>query len=738
MDLPLRNLSATKISVRKYKAIDTDAFKEDLRASSLCNNFSDDLDTLTEDYNRVLQKLVDKHAPLITKSMPLRNRVPWYTDAVHVEKCKRRQLERKWRFTGLAVHRQLYKEQRQVVRHVLKAEKRKYYVEKVMDCGSDQKALFAIVNNLLHKEKTSVLPHHTSLLDLVENFSSFFKKKIDNISTKLDDLLTTVPRLPESDTMNSSDIAVLREFAPATEAEVLKVITSSPKKTCQLDPMLTQALVDHVPVLLPYITHTINSSLSTGCVPAAMKTALVTPLIKKPSLEPDDLKNYRPVSGLSFLSKVLERVVSSRLKDHLMENELLEPRQSAYRANHSTETALLKVHSDLLMAVDDGGAAFLVLLDLSAAFDLIDHRILLTRLHTNFCISDTALAWISSYLSERVQRVHVNGASSTQQELRLGVPQGSVLGPLLFSLYTTPLSEIADRHGVSIHFYADDTQVYLSSSVNKSDVEKKLSCLEDCIADIRVWMLNNRLMLNDSKTEFLVIVSPRQEGKLHVAGLNIGGCTIKPTQEARNLGVIFDKNLNMQAQIANICRVSYLHLRNIGQLRKVLDQESTEKLIHAFLTSRLDNANSLLYGLPQVSIDKLQRILNIAARVVTLTKKFSHITPILRDLHWLPVTQRIKYKILLLTYKALHGMAPSYMEDFVHTYVPGASVTLRSQDSGLLAPFKTRLSTYGDRAFPAAAPVLWKQLPKNVRDSATIDEFKKKLKTNLFNKAFPH
>ena len=309
---------------------------------------------------------------------------------------------------------------------------------------------------------------------------------------------------------------VLREFAPVTELEVLKIIKSSPKKTCQLDPVPTQVMVDYILDLLPVITRVINMSLALGHVPTSMKTALVTPLIKRPSLDKEVLQNYRPVSNLSFLSKVLERVVSARLGEYLTANCLLEPRQSAYRANHSTETALLRVQSDLLMALDRGCASFLVLLDLSAAFDTIDHGILLARLQSWFGISGVALDWLVSYLSDRVQRVHIKGVRSTERELLLGVPQGSVLGPLLFSLYTAPISEISDRHGVNIHFYADDTQLYLSFKASNTDeIAQVVLQMEKCIAEIRAWMLQNKLMINDLKTEFIVIVSPWLEGKLH-------------------------------------------------------------------------------------------------------------------------------------------------------------------------------------------------------------------------------
>ena len=190
-----------------------------------------------------------------------------------------------------------------------------------------------------------------------------------------------------------------------------------------------------------------------------MKSAIVRPLIKKAGLNPE-LKNFRPVSNLSFLSKVLERVVTSRLVQHITAHNMNEPMQSAYRSGHNTETALLKIQSDLLQALDKRKAAVLVLLDLSAAFDTIDHDIMLNRLTSLFGITGKALQWLESYLTNRSQSVVIDGFTSNVANLVWGVPQGSVLGPILFTTYTQPLGAIARRHGISASFYADDTQLY--------------------------------------------------------------------------------------------------------------------------------------------------------------------------------------------------------------------------------------------------------------------------------------
>ena len=202
----------------------------------------------------------------------------------------------------------------------------------------------------------------------------------------------------------------------------------------------------------------------------------------------------------------------------------------------------------------------------------------------------------------------------------------------------------------------------------------------------------------------------------------------------RNLGVIFDQDLSLNSHIKQTSRTAFFHLRNITKIRHILSQTDAEKLIHAFVTSRLDYCNSLLSGCPNKSIKTLQLIQNAAARVLTGTRKRDHISPVLASLHWLPVKCRIEFKILLLTYKALHGQAPSYLKELIVPYYP--TRTLRSLNAGLLVVPIVSKSRTGARAFSYQAPLLWNQLPVVVREADTLTTFKSRLKTFLFDKAY--
>ena len=514
-----------------------------------------------------------------------------------------------------------------------------------------------------------------------------------------------------------------------------KLVSSSASKTCSLDPMPTKLIKDNSDVMVPVLKDIINGSLAAGSVPASMKKALVTPLLKKDNLDVKILKNYRPVSNLSFTSKLVEKAVAGQLNAHLKLNNLHEPMQSAYRPGHSVESALIRIHNAILRAMDKQQRVFLILLDLSAAFDTLDHGILLDRLKHRIGVKDTALDWFASYLAGRGQSIHINGTSSAETNLKYGVPQGSVLGPLLFTIYTSPIGEIIRRHGLDYCLYADDTQLYLAFNVRTpASVEEAIHRVVMCIREIRAWMATNKLKFNDDKSEALMICNQRQRSCVDVTTIEVGTATVSFRKTARNLGTLFDQALDMKSHVNSVCRSGNYHLRTIGRIRHLLPQAVAEQLTHAFVTSRLDSCNGLLYGLPDALIDKLQRVQNAAARLVTRTKKFDHITPVLHQLHWLPIKQRVVFKILLFVYRALHGLAPNYLCDLLTPYSPERS--LRSSEKLLLVVPRTRYHSYGDRAFSVAGPKLWSTLPQDIKTAPTIHIFKRHLKTFLFKQSF--
>ena len=398
---------------------------------------------------------------------------------------------------------------------------------------------------------------------------------------------------------------------------------------------------------------------------------------------------------------------------------------------HSVETALMKVQNDILMELDNSRGVLLVLLDLSAAFDTIDHNTLLTRLKS-FGIIGNALKWHASYLQNRSQKICINGSMSEPIQLKYGVPQGSVVGPKNFTLYTQPLNNIADANGVSVHIYADDTQLYTSFDLNDpQDLISAMSRMEKCVLDMSNWMKINKLKLNDDKTEMLVICHPNMKHKMPSISLKIGDSSIEPTKSVRNLGAIFDDGMTMANHVTQVCRSMNLHLRSVGRIRKYLNRDATETIIHALVTSRLDCNNALLAGLPDVQVDRLQRLQNTAARIVTKTPKTESVVPSMQDMHWLPVKRRILYKILLYVFKAQHSLAPAYLSNLIQPYTNQRS--LRSESQMLLKIPRSRLKTAGDRAFNVIGPKLWNLLPIDLKQTKSLNVFKTGLKTFLYS-----
>jgi dsDNA-binding SOS-regulon protein len=298
------------------------------------------------------------------------------------------------------------------------------------------------------------------------------------------------------------------------------------------------------------------------------------------------------------------------------------------------------------------------------------------------------------------------------------------------------IGKIARKHDVKVHLYADDTQLYLAFYPDEGAAA--VDQMMDCLEEIRNWMEANMLKLNDSKTEFMVIASSHIESKLSdaIKSIKVGDSVVDAVGSARNIGAVIDTRLNLQDHVSGITRSCYFNLRNIGKIRRNLTHDATVTLVQALVISKLDSLNALLYGVPEELTRKLQLVQNQAARVIHRLRRHDHITSVLKDLHWLPVSIRIKFKINLLTYKCLQGSAPSYLCDLLEEYNP--SRTLRSSSMRLLKEKATRKTnkTYGHRAFSICAPKLWNSLPQELRFKDTVGAFKKSLKTYYFKLAY--
>ena len=414
--------------VRNWRALDFDAVAADLQSSELIASPPVDVESGVDCYNATLRALLDKHAPVELKRVTSRtSSARWYDRECRVTKRLTRKLERQYRRMRTVESETVWRQQFDSQRRLYQSKCTAFWLDTVNSCGRNPRALWRAVNTLLQPPSQCTSEKLTA-----DHFARFFRGKVDNIRTS-----TTSADPP---TIATRQVPPLGCFKPATVTEIVSLLKKAPAKSCELDPIPTWLLKDLAPLIAPTICCLCNLSMDSGVVPAQLKQARVLPLLKKPTLDPDDASSYRPISNLPYLSKLIERVVASRFSEHSTTFNLLPVQQSAYRSFHSTETALLAVHNDLVRSIDGGKVSLLVLLDLSAAFDTVDHHILLSVLASRFSIASTALSWFQSYLTDRTQLVtYAAGHTSCYIQSTAATHEAPFWAHAPLSLYTEDL-----------------------------------------------------------------------------------------------------------------------------------------------------------------------------------------------------------------------------------------------------------------------------------------------------------
>ncbi|KAL5262659.1 hypothetical protein ACHWQZ_G008156 [Mnemiopsis leidyi] len=710
-----------QITVRKLKAVDKAQFNSDLLdfISTIDSPASAPFENSVSSLTNLCSELLDEHAPLQTKTVSVIDRAPWFDKEYREYRKLRRKAEAKAAKKGASQQdKAFYRELCVECTNLATLKKKEYFKVMTENSKNNPRTLWQLVNKNLDRKQAKPLPDYTTnLAELSSDFNAFFTEKIEHIRSKMPE------RHPMKRQEEVSNSCHWYNFEPTNIEELKEIVDEAGIKCSPADILPLYLLRDNIEILLPLMVDLVNASLSQGSMDG-VKLADIIPLLKGDSMDPNILKNFRPVSNLTFLGKLVERVVLRRLNEHLSRNNLNCPEQSAYKKHHSTETLLIRIWNDLLVAADEKSATVVMMLDLSAAFDTVDHNLLLNILEKEIGLRGNVLKWFTSFLKGRSQRIPLGSTTSDEILIKFGVPQGSVLGPVLFNLYIRSIYRHVRECGFSIQGYADDHQIMKTFKPQEQGLVLSTQ-LQSCFDVTKAWMADFYLAMNDSKTQIIVFGSTKVVNEISLKGVNLGGqTTVRFVTTVKNLGIQMDAGLTLDNHIMELKRKCFHTLRNLAKIRFLLSTTQLKTIVNSLVISCLDYCNGMFYGISNKLIHQLQLIQNACAKAITGKYKHDHMNDDLEKLHWLNIRKRVLFKIGLLAYKSINGLAPSYLQE-LFTYSHHGH-TLK-----LMIPSRSSKG-FGDRSFSSIGPRFYNALPDSVRKSDTVDQFKSSLKTYLF------
>ena len=536
-------------------------------------------------------------------------------------------------------------------------------------------------------EVNEILTSTNTTLKNAEHIANHFNVHFTEIGPHL------ATNLPVS-TINAEDYLKREpssfEFAEIKSSRVFKLLSKlDVTKATGLDQISNKVLKLAAPVIYKQLTDLFNLSLKTREYPDDWKLAKVSPVFK--AGERNDPNNYRPISVLSTISRVFEKLVYEQIYNYLIKNNILDTRQSGFRSLHSTVTALLDLTNQWCFNIDRGLVSGVLFLDLKKAFDTVDHRLLLTKLDY-IGVRDHALEWFKSYLLNRFQIVYTNGVLSEKAILKCGVPQGSILGPLLFLIYINDLTTIADY--ATVRMYADDTNMtFTACSIPElqHDMNVDLQFLQN-------WLIANRLTSNVLKTEFMLIGSRQRMATLtQELDLSINGISLKRVKP-------FVPTFNLISVYQSIVEPYF------------------------------DYCSIVWDDISDHLTDKLQILQNRAARVITGADYRIHISELLSKLGWSSLREKRNKQKALMMFKIMNGMTPPYLQDIFTRNIGRSVYNLRISRRDLALPaVKT---DYYRNSFAYTGAKVWNALPEEMKYEKSMKAFKNKLESFNFSVDF--
>lgn len=700
----------TTITYRSYKHFDTSAFLNDLSSCPFDAVYEfNDPDEALAYFCKLFSVIYDRHAPVRRKRVKEQSLPPWLTIDI------RKAMNQRDRFKKAKNYSE-FKNQRRHVKYLVRQAKKAYF-DKIVSAQTDNTSLIWKALNVLSKRSSSSrrnMPNtHTAeafndhFLSVARTLTKSLQRNSElyKCSDELKNFCSN--RLNTYDTFSIPDITVY---------EVGKYISSIGRKgTSGCDGFSNTILMLSLPFIVQHLTYVYNLCLKQNCFPSTFKTAKVIPLPKSKDLT--DMNNFRPISILSSLSKPLEKHVHRHLLKYLDRFNLIHVYQSGFRPKHSCQTALTCFIDRLLSSINDSDLTGVVFLDLKKAFDLVNHNILINKLKT-YQLSDNAVQFFSSYLSQRRQKVFVNGHYSSEGFVQVGVPQGSVLGPLLFSIYINDLPLCISSADVNCDMFADDSSL-TAAGENVAAITTKL---QPSVQEVSDWCSANAMLLNPRKTKSMVITTRQKHQRvLPSLDLLLSSQVIEQVSEHRHLGVIIDDQLKWQAHINCLTNTIAKNVYLLSRLRFFSNSEACRTFFFAHIMSRINYVSNAWDSCSEVHMKKLKSVHKRGVRVLCSASRMlpgqecASFDP-------LPLKYHLQFNKCILVHKVVHNKSPIYLKQFLQT---GTRHALNSRNNILVLP-KTRIDLY-KTSFSYSGSSCWNELPSQLKTACSIDTFKLKL-----------